>query len=37
LFIGLLLGTVLLIGALTWIPAIAMGPVVEQLQFLHQP
>jgi potassium-transporting ATPase potassium-binding subunit len=37
LFIGMLLGTVLLIGALAWIPAIAMGPVVEELQFLHRP
>jgi K+-transporting ATPase ATPase A chain len=34
LFIGMLLGTVLLIGALAWMPALAMGPVVEQLQFL---
>ncbi len=33
LFIGMLLGTVLLLGALTWIPAIAMGSVIEQLQF----
>jgi K+-transporting ATPase A subunit len=30
----MLLGTVLLIGALAWMPALAMGPVVEQLQFL---
>ena len=37
LFIGMLLGTVLLIGALAWVPAIAMGPVVEELQFLHRP
>jgi K+-transporting ATPase ATPase A chain len=37
LFIGVLLGTVVLVGALAWIPAIAMGPVVEQLQFRHQP
>jgi K+-transporting ATPase ATPase A chain len=37
LFIGMLLGTVLLVGALTWIPAIAMGPVIEQLQFMHGP
>jgi K+-transporting ATPase ATPase A chain len=37
LFIGMLLGTVVLIGALAWIPAIAMGPVVEQLQSLHLP
>ena len=37
LFIGMLLGTVVLIGALAWIPAIAMGPVIEQLQLLHRP
>ena len=37
LFIGVLLGTVLLVGALAWVPAIAMGPVVEQLQFMHRP
>jgi K+-transporting ATPase ATPase A chain len=37
LFIGMLLGTVLLVGALAWVPAIAMGPVVEQLQFMHRP
>lgn len=37
LFIGLLLGTVLLIGALTWLPAIAMGPIAEQLQSAVQP
>jgi K+-transporting ATPase ATPase A chain len=35
LFIGMLLGTVLLVGALTWVPAIAMGPLIEELQFMH--
>ncbi|KJG09478.1 potassium-transporting ATPase subunit KdpA [Photobacterium kishitanii] len=30
-FIGLLVGTVLLIGALTFIPALALGPVAEHL------
>ncbi len=34
LFITLLLGTVLLLGALTFVPALAMGPVIEQLQSL---
>ncbi|ELR4456254.1 potassium-transporting ATPase subunit KdpA [Salmonella enterica] len=29
LFIGLLIGTVLLVGALTFIPALALGPVAE--------
>lgn len=32
LFIALLVGTVILIGVLTYIPAIALGPVVEHLQ-----
>lgn len=32
LFIGLLIGTVLLVGALTFIPALALGPVAEHLQ-----
>ena len=31
LFVGLLVTTVLLVGALTYIPALALGPVVEQL------
>ena len=31
LFIGLLTGTVLLVGALTFIPALALGPVAETL------
>ena len=30
-FIGLLTGTVLLVGALTFIPALALGPVAEYL------
>jgi potassium-transporting ATPase potassium-binding subunit len=32
LFVALLAATVVLIGALTFMPAIALGPVVEQLQ-----
>jgi K+-transporting ATPase ATPase A chain len=31
----MLLSTVLLVGALTYIPALALGPIVEQLQLLH--
>jgi len=31
LFIGLLIGTVLLVGALTYVPALALGPIVEHL------
>ncbi|KQN47579.1 potassium-transporting ATPase subunit A [Serratia sp. Leaf50] len=32
LFIGLLIGTILLVGALTFVPALALGPVAEHLQ-----
>jgi K+-transporting ATPase ATPase A chain len=32
LFVGLLVGTIVLVGALTFIPALALGPVVEHLQ-----
>ncbi|NEG87636.1 potassium-transporting ATPase subunit KdpA [Pantoea agglomerans] len=35
LFIGLLIGTVLLVGALTFIPALALGPVAEHLQLVQ--
>jgi K+-transporting ATPase ATPase A chain len=31
LFVALLVGTVLLVGALTFIPALALGPIVEHL------
>jgi potassium-transporting ATPase potassium-binding subunit len=31
LFVGLLIGTVLLVGALTYVPALALGPAVEHL------
>jgi K+-transporting ATPase ATPase A chain len=31
LFVGLLVGTVLLVGALTFVPALALGPVVDHL------
>lgn len=34
LFIGLLTGTVLLVGALTFIPALALGPVAEHLSLV---
>ena len=34
LFVALIIGTVLLIGALTFIPSLALGPVIEHLQ-LH--
>lgn len=32
LFVALLVGTVLLLGALTFIPALALGPIVEHLK-----
>lgn len=32
LFVALLAGTVLLVGALTFVPALALGPIVEHLQ-----
>jgi K+-transporting ATPase ATPase A chain len=34
LFVVLLLGTVVLVGALTYVPALALGPVVEHLMML---
>ena len=34
LFVGLLIGTVIVVGALTFIPALALGPIVEQLNML---
>jgi K+-transporting ATPase ATPase A chain len=32
LFVSLLAGTVVLVGALTFFPALALGPIVEHLQ-----
>jgi K+-transporting ATPase ATPase A chain len=34
LFVVLLLGTLVLVGALTYVPALALGPVVEHLQMI---
>ncbi len=34
LFVVLLIGTVLIVGALTYVPALALGPIVEHLQLL---
>jgi K+-transporting ATPase ATPase A chain len=34
LFTGLLVGTVLLVGALTFLPVLALGPIVEHLQLV---
>jgi K+-transporting ATPase ATPase A chain len=32
LFVVLLIGSILLVGALTYVPALALGPVAEHLQ-----
>lgn len=37
LFVVMLVGTILLVGALTFIPALALGPVVEHLQMHAAP
>jgi K+-transporting ATPase ATPase A chain len=34
LFVALLIGVVVLVGALTFLPALALGPIVEHLQFV---
>lgn len=34
LFIALLIGTVIVVGALTFLPALALGPIVEHLQMI---
>ena len=34
-FVGLLVSVVLVVGALTYFPALALGPIVEQLQMLQ--
>jgi K+-transporting ATPase ATPase A chain len=31
LWLGLLIGTILIVGALTYFPALALGPIVDQL------
>ena len=36
LFVLLLIGTVIVVGALTFIPALALGPVVEHLSMFNQ-
>ena len=34
LFVGLLVGVVILVGALTFVPALALGPIVEHLSMI---
>ncbi|MET0379286.1 MAG: potassium-transporting ATPase subunit KdpA [Spongiibacteraceae bacterium] len=36
LFVVLLIGTVVLVGALNYVPALALGPIVEHLMLLQQ-
>jgi potassium-transporting ATPase potassium-binding subunit len=36
-FVILLIGTVLLVGALTFVPALALGPIVEHIMLWAQP
>ncbi|RJF74081.1 potassium-transporting ATPase subunit KdpA [Rhodopseudomonas palustris] len=35
LFVGLLVGVILIVGGLTFFPALAVGPIVEHLAMLH--
>ena len=37
LFVGLLVGVILIVGGLTFFPALALGPVVEHLAMLGRP
>jgi potassium-transporting ATPase potassium-binding subunit len=37
LFVGLLIATVLLVGLLNYVPALALGPVVEHLRMVSAP
>jgi len=37
LFVGLLVGVILIIGGLTFFPALALGPIVEQLMMIAPP
>jgi K+-transporting ATPase ATPase A chain len=35
LFVVLLIGTVVIVGALTYFPALSLGPIVEHFQMLN--
>ena len=37
LFVGLLIGTIILVGLLNYVPALALGPVVEHLSLTASP
>ncbi|MGH2548852.1 MAG: potassium-transporting ATPase subunit KdpA, partial [Thermomicrobiales bacterium] len=32
LWVGLLIGVILIVGALTYLPAYSLGPIIEQIQ-----
>jgi K+-transporting ATPase ATPase A chain len=34
LFVGLLVGVILIVGGLTFFPALALGPIIEHLAML---
>ncbi|MER9800782.1 potassium-transporting ATPase subunit KdpA [Mesorhizobium sp. M0142] len=36
LFVGLLVGVILIVGGLTFFPALAVGPIVEHLAMIHR-
>jgi K+-transporting ATPase ATPase A chain len=36
LFVALLIGVVIIVGALTFLPALALGPIVEQLMIVSR-
>jgi K+-transporting ATPase ATPase A chain len=35
LFVGLLVGVIIIVGGLTFFPALAVGPIVEHLAMVH--
>ncbi|MBZ9795065.1 potassium-transporting ATPase subunit KdpA [Mesorhizobium sp. ES1-4] len=35
LFVGLLVGVIVIVGGLTFFPALAVGPIIEQLAMIH--
>jgi K+-transporting ATPase ATPase A chain len=35
LFVGLLVGVIIIVGGLTFFPSLAVGPIVEHLAMIH--
>jgi len=35
LFVGLLIGVIVIVGGLTFFPALAVGPIIEHLAMIH--